>query len=699
MVFPKYLYLYPCPERPGPKPKMRNMKKIVLFATLFILAACAEDMIDRERVAESEATVAAPPRGAIRGRLAIRVSEELAGRIEASAATRSDGAPTRSGVAAVDEVFDRIGVERFERMFPYEERYEERHRAFGLHRWYTVRFDADEDMAAAAASLSRIEGISEVQYRHRIKSLREGRMVPVSGAETAAATRAETSMNDPLLGKQWHYRNTGVIRNTEGSHTYRAKSGADIDLYDAWGLCTGAPEIVVAVIDEPVQYTHADLAANMWTNPDAGKDPAFGNDLHGYNFCNRTDKIDWEGYYKEDYDGEEYWVYADHGTHVAGTIAAVNGNRQGVCGIAGGENGGGGVKIMTCQILDGDGDYSNDDESAAARAFVYAADRGALIAQCSWGYGTDMRTEAQWTKNDGGAEKDAIDYFISVAGTDDPASPLSGGLVVFAAGNDGDLVGDQAMWPGAYAPTVAVASMAPDFTPAYYTDFGSWVDLTAPGGDYLFGEAGAVLSTILDDPAMTFRDGRDSGYGYMQGTSMACPHVSGVAALGLAYAARLGRRYTPEEFKTLLLGSTNDIDGYMKGTKAFVDVFGRWSTLALTDYRRKMGAGYIDAYRLLLNIQGMPSIYVARGAAAKIDLAEYFGAVAAKAVFKVEVAPEIAEKLSMSSPSVLNGKLALSCAETGVGTIRVSTSVGGTALVQDLAVIVRESVAGNGGWL
>lgn len=672
------------------------MKRVVLFAGLLLLAACAEEMIDRECGAGIEAEVMPPPRGVIRGRLAIRVSEELAGRIEASAATRSGGALTRSGVSAVDEVFDRIGVECFERIFPYEERFEERHRAFGLHRWYAVRFDADEDMAAVAASLRCIEGISEVQYRRRIKPLREGRMVPVSGAE-AAATRAETGMNDPLLGKQWHYRNTGVIRNTEGSHTYRAKSGADIDLYDAWRLCTGAPEIVVAVLDEPVQYTHADLAANMWTNPHAGKDPLYGNDLHGYNFCNRTDKIDWQSnYYDSDY---QMWVYADHGTHVAGTIAAVNGNRQGVCGIAGGENGGGGVKIMTCQILDSDGDSSDDDESAAARAFVYAADRGALIAQCSWGYGTDMRTEAQWTKNDSGAEKDAIDYFISVAGTDDPASPLSGGLVVFAAGNDGDLVGDQTMWPGAYAPTVAVASMAPDFTPAYYTDFGSWVDLTAPGGDYLFGEAGAVLSTILDDPAMNFRDGRDSGYGYMQGTSMACPHVSGVAALGLAYAARLGRRYTPEEFKTLLLGSTNDIDGYMKGTKAFVDVYGRWSTLALTDYRRKMGAGYIDAYRLLLNIQGMPSIYVARGAAARVDLAEYFGAVAAKAVFKVEVAPEIAEKLSMSSPSVLNGQLALSCARNGVGMIRVSTSVGGTVLVRDLAVIVRESVAGNGGWL
>ncbi len=678
---------------------MPNMKKILLIATLFAWVACTEDRIDRDAVVAGEATVAAPPRGAIAGRLAVFVSEELAGRIEAAAAvaTRSGEVPTRSGVSAVDEVLDAVGVERFERMFPYEERFEERHRAFGLHRWYAIRFDTDENLAAVAASLGRVEGIADVQYRRRIKSLREGRVVPVAATAAGPATRVEAPQNDPMLGKQWHYRNTGVIRNTEDGHTFRAKSGADIDLYDAWRLCTGAPEIVVAVIDEPVQYTHADLAANMWTNPNAGKDPLYGNDLHGYNFCNKTDKIDWQSnYYDTDY---EMWIYADHGTHVAGTIAAVNGNKQGVCGIAGGENGAGGVKIMSCQILDSDGDYSDDDDAAAARAFVYAADRGALIAQCSWGYDTDMRTEAQWTKNDNGVEKAAIDYFVSVAGTDDPASPLSGGLVVFAAGNDGDLVGDQLMWPGAYAPTVAVASMAPDFTPAYYTDFGSWVDITAPGGDYLFGEEGAVLSTILDDPAMRFRDGRTSGYGYMQGTSMACPHVSGVAALGLAHAARLGRRYTLAEFKTLLLSSTGDIDTYMKGTKPFVDVYGRWSTLALTDYRRKMGAGYIDAYRLLLDIQGVPSVYVARGVSAQVDLAEYFGAVANTAVFKVEATPETMAKLSMSAPTVLDGKLTFSCAATGVGTIRVSTSVGGTALARELALIVRESVAGNGGWL
>lgn len=142
---------------------------------------------------------------------------------------------------------------------------------------------------------------------------------------------------------------------------------------------------------------------------------------------------------------------------------------------------------------------------------------------------------------------------------------LDGGLAIFAAGNDAT---NFASYPGGYRSYVSVTSFGPDYLPAYYTNYGPGCNVAAPGGDASISPAGTsaaqVLSTLPSElPAELGTDGAD--YGYMQGTSMACPHVSGVAALGLSYALAKGRHYTVDEFKSMLLTAVNDIDSYIIG--------------------------------------------------------------------------------------------------------------------------------------
>ena len=115
-------------------------------------------------------------------------------------------------------------------------------------------------------------------------------------------------------------------------------AGADINVADAWKLTAGNPEVIVAIVDEGVKYTHPDLAANMWINPNPS--PEYGKqDIHGWNFVT---------------DGPISWGQkgdSGHGTHVAGTVAAVNNNGIGVCGVAGGTGKGDGVRLMSCHLL------------------------------------------------------------------------------------------------------------------------------------------------------------------------------------------------------------------------------------------------------------------------------------------------------------------------------------------------------------
>ena len=536
------------------------MKKIFFYISMFAMAltGCTDNLSAIDNAGgKTDVTI---PADAEAGELIIKFSPEMSDILDQAQMSKTRGAlATRSGIPSTDEVLDILGSYSFERVFPVDAKNEARTREAGLHLWYTVKFDKGTDLKAAAKRLQQLGEISKVQTNGRIKRAYKTDTKRIFLSEKALQKKATRGAgdglpNDPGFDFQWHYRNLG-----EGNYGFenlnpneaKAQAGCDVNAAEAWKTCTGDPSIIVAVLDEGVMYTHPDLKDNMWCNPgetaQGDKTDRDGNgyegDLHGYNFVENSGNITWA-------DAND----SGHGTHVAGTIAAVNNNGEGVCGVAGGDGTpNSGVKIMTCQLFSG---QNLATLAAEARAIKYAADNGAVILQCSWGYNSSESSilggytpgpadEKEWAETYP-LEKEALDYFINNAGS--PNGIIDGGIPVFAAGNE---YAANPAFPGAYSKCVCVASLAADYTPACYTDYGSLVTLSAPGGDLEYygkiGEAedeywgetaeqkGAVLSTMI-------KNGKPA-YGYMEGTSMACPHVSGVAALGLAYAVKQNRHY------------------------------------------------------------------------------------------------------------------------------------------------------------
>ncbi|WGH74134.1 S8 family serine peptidase [Tenacibaculum tangerinum] len=433
-----------------------------------------------------------------------------------------------TGFAEINKLNNKYGATKMKRVFPHAGKNESKHMKYGLHLWYEITINDSQ------ASLQKVANDYEnnLNILHsepiRVKTLEKSKIVEVPEVNTT--TSAVLSTNDPYLPSQWHYNNDGSL---EGSI-----AGSDINLFEAWEITQGKSNVIVAVVDGGIDVDHVDLQDNMWINEaelngEPGVDDDFNgyvDDIHGYNFVDNSGQI----------------TDQEHGTHVAGTVSAVNNNGKGVAGVAGGSGNNDGAKLISCQV------FADNGGGNFAAAIVYGADNGAVISQNSWGY----QLAGQYEQS----VLDAIDYFIAEAGSY-PNSPMKGGVVIFAAGNNNN---DLAHYPGYYENAISVASIGTNFKRAYYSNYGDWVDIASVGGDIRLGTKNGVLSTFPDNK-----------YGYLQGTSMATPHVSGIAALVISKYG--SSTFTNEMLKDRLLTSVKNIDVYNP------------------DYSGKLGAGYIDA--------------------------------------------------------------------------------------------------------
>ncbi len=689
------------------------MKKIipVLAALALVSSACTKEIHENQATVQENDTLMSKLAGGsegeiIPGTLLVKLDAETAETI------------TNGGWSEVSEdLFGDMAVKAFCPAIPAQPKNAEVAKKYGLDRWFCVNFDEKIKPHTVALRLAASPTVRTIQYSRPMIPIMPEQVFPI---DEMPQTRAggEKLFNDQYSNHQWNLYNDGSIAKD-------AKAGADVGVKDAWRLTGGDPSVVVAILDCGLAPRHEDIAEAMWKNEDEiagnGKDDdgnGYIDDVYGFNFT-KCSSINTEfannlieGRPNQAVKGDalDATTGTGHGMHVAGIIGATNGNGVGISSIAGGTGNGDGVRLMSCQI------YRNlnpASDAQRAAAFIYAADNGACIAQCSYGDVSDITDDQTYIQKNP-LEYAAMRYFLDKDNSNHES--LEGNIIVFSAGNESK---PYSMYPGAFSDIISVTAFGYDFLPGGYTHYGPGCKIAAPGGEFqgveddyksmILSLGVEVSNQQLQSPGViTDKGGKSKNYVYMQGTSMACPHVSGVIALGISYAKKLNRIFTREELTSLLLTSVDDLDQHLvSGTKKFFNKQLTYENIPLNRWHNQMGTGAVNAWKFLMAIEGTPSVIVKKGSKTYINLSEY-----CNASDSYDISIDDAAKASLgieNEPVIKNGKLEITCTKVGAGKVKLSATVGedpdndngigSMPYSREISIVSREFATQNGGWL